>query len=248
MTNERLRGAIATHSLTLSDVAERIDVDPKTVERWVSTGRLPHRRHRWAAAKLLDTDEAYLWPETLNDSAATASSKAEIVSIYPQRCLVPSELWSVLLDGAQHAIDVLVYGGTFLIDEHPNLAQQLTDKADEGARVRFLLGDPHSAAVAARGAEEAIGEAMAARIEMTRHALRGTIGYPGVEIRSHVTTLYNSIFRFDEDMLVNMHIHGSRAPQNPVMHLRRVAGGHLFDRYLASLDRIFADAEPVPAG
>lgn len=41
---------------------------PKTVERWITKGRVPHRTHRWSAAKLLGTDEASLCPEIMDDA------------------------------------------------------------------------------------------------------------------------------------------------------------------------------------
>ena len=38
------------------------------------------------------------------------------------------------------------------------------------------------------------------------------------------------------------------APHNPVIHLRHVAGGQLFDHYLDSFDRIWEHANPyIPA-
>jgi hypothetical protein len=41
-----------------------------------------HRAHRWATATLLGTDEAYVWPETLDGirtkSAATLTSESSI--------------------------------------------------------------------------------------------------------------------------------------------------------------------------
>lgn len=49
MPNERLRTALLEHGLTVDRLAETLDVDPKTVERWIS-GRLPYRRHRYAVA------------------------------------------------------------------------------------------------------------------------------------------------------------------------------------------------------
>jgi hypothetical protein len=63
------------------------------------------------------------------------------------------------------------------------------------------------------------------------------IGAPGVELRFHATTLYNSIYRFDDDMLVNAHVYGAPAAHSPVLHLRRLPGGQLFDHYQASFER-----------
>lgn len=42
MPNERLRAALLERGLTLDEPADSIDVDPKTVERWVTTGRTPY--------------------------------------------------------------------------------------------------------------------------------------------------------------------------------------------------------------
>ncbi len=60
MPNERLRSTIAAADVTPDLVARAVGVDPKTVERWITKNRLPHRTHRWRAAKLLGQDEAYL--------------------------------------------------------------------------------------------------------------------------------------------------------------------------------------------
>ena len=42
------------------DVAARLQVDPKTVRRWLE-GRVPYPRHRWLLAATLGLDEADLW-------------------------------------------------------------------------------------------------------------------------------------------------------------------------------------------
>ncbi|MGH3445270.1 MAG: DUF5919 domain-containing protein [Nocardioidaceae bacterium] len=227
-------------------MAESVQVDPKTVERWIISGRLPHRRHRWAAAKLLGSDEAYLWPETLNDPSTQAASEAEVVTVYPRRCDVPDQLWNVLIDSVEHHLDILCYSGTFLIDNHPGLAQTMIRKAENGARVRLLFGDPDSPAVAARGEEEGTGPAMAARVTMSLQALSQSTEHPDIDMRTHSTTLYNSIYRFDEDMLVNAHTYGAYAPQSPVLHLRQVPGGRMYGHYLDSFDRIHAEARQYP--
>lgn len=70
---------------------------------------------------------------------------------------------------------------------------------------------------------------------------------PGVEIRQHNTVLYNSIYRFDDEMLVNTHVVGSPAPQNPVLHIRKLSGGHLFEHYMKSFDRVWASAKALGA-
>ncbi len=248
MANERLRGHMVSRGMTTAELAMRLEVDPKTVERWISQDRLPHRRHRWEAARLLEIDEAYLWPTVLSDPRTLSASEAEFVQLYPHRGMVPPMLWTTLLDAATEAIDVLVYSGLFLVDTHPMLAEVLTAKAEQGTKVRWLIGDPDSEMVRQRGIEEGIGEDLAARIRLTRASLKAVVGVPGIEVRAHTTILYNSLYRFDRDLLANMHVYGAPAPQNPVMHLRRVPGGRLFDHFMGGFDQVWAGATRIEEG
>ena len=89
MTNERLRSAMAAARIDLDAVADAASVDPKTVQRWLN-GRVPHARHRWKLVELLGEEETYLWPEAANGSRGHDASKAELVTLYPQRVDVPS--------------------------------------------------------------------------------------------------------------------------------------------------------------
>ena len=245
MGNERLRGSIAAAQLSVGDLADRLSVDRKTVERWISPGRLPHRRHREAVAALLRTEEGYLWPEVLDNGRARMATEAEVVALHPNRGAVPDALWHALIDGTSEHLDVLVFAGLFLPDGQPDLAATLIDKGRAGVSVRFLLGDPACEAVRLRGEEEHIGEGMAGRIRLSLTYLRPAIETREVGVRFHNTTLYNSLFRFDDDMLVNAHAYGAPAAQSPVLHLRQLPGGRLFRHYLASFDRVWELAKPA---
>jgi hypothetical protein len=57
--------------------------------------------------------------------------------------------------------------------------------------------------------------------------------------------LYNSIYRFDDELLVNTHAYGAGAPQSPVLRLRRIAGGRLFGYYMASFERVWESGAPM---
>ena len=242
VANERLRSCITGARLTVAEVAAQVGVDPKTVERWIVLGRVPHRSHRWATASLLGTDEAYLWPEVADEPRTQAASAAELVTLYPNRGAVPTALWRSLMDGAAHHIDVLVFSGLFLPDSYPEVAKQLTTKAEAGTKVRLALGQPDSEAVRRRGDEEGIGDGLAARVRLAQTYLRDAVGVAGIELRLHATTLYNSIYRFDDDMLVNAHVYGAPAAHSPVLHLRRLPGGRLFEHYQASFERVWEQA------
>lgn len=240
MANERLRRAIAQAGLTLVQVAEHVEVDPKTIERWITKGRLPHPRHRAATAAALDAEEIYLWPEAADSPEARSASVAELIRLYPHRGAVPSGYWYELIQRAKEHVDVLVYSGLFLPDGHADLGRMLAEKASEGVQVRLLMGNPKSDAVLRRGEEEGIGDHLAARCQLSKGYLKAAFGAPGVSIREHSTTLYNSIYRFDDELLVNAHAYGAPAGDSPVMHLRHTPGGRLFDHYMRSFDRVWA--------
>ena len=110
----------------------------------------------------------------------------------------------------------------------------------------LALGDPDSDAVQRRGDEEGIGAGLAARIRISLSYLAPALDAAGVQARLHDTTLYASLYRFDDDLLVNTHVYGALAAQSPVLHLRRVPGGRLVDHYLTSIDRVWASAEGRP--
>ena len=169
---------------------------------------------------------------------------AELVTLYPTRGAVPRELWLALINEATASIDALMFAGLFLTDNGPELGEALARQARAGVRIRLLLGDPDSETVAIRGREEGIGDGLAARIRISGKYLHDAALRDGVKLRWHATTLYNSIYRCDDNMLVNAHVYGAPASQNPVLYLRRVPTGRVFDHYLASFDRVWATGTP----
>lgn len=112
----------------------------------------------------------------------------------------------------------------FLTDDR-NILRKLTWKANDGARVRLLFGDPASAAIARRSTEGNIGKStVSAKIRRTLAFFKPVSGVDGIEIRCHGTALYNSIYRYDDDMIVNPHVYGFQAPHASALHLRRLSG------------------------
>jgi hypothetical protein len=243
MPNDRLRTAMLERGVTLADLAAALDVDPKTVERWVG-GRLPYRRHRYAVAAHLGVDEAYLWPDALTRDQVASASESEIINVYPHRWTVPSDLWRNFFDNAESEIGILVYSGLFLAED-AGIHRVLRRKAEAGAHIRILLGDPDSESVVQRGGDEGIGDTMAARIRNAIVLYKPLRNIDRIEFRVHRTVLYNSIYRADEQVLVNTHIYNFPASQAPVLHLRRVAGGDMVTTYLESFDRVWDGATPL---
>jgi transcriptional regulator with XRE-family HTH domain len=243
MANERLRATLLEHGLTPTALGEELGVDYKTVERWVS-GRIPYRRHRYAVAARLAVDEAYLWPDALSREQVATASEGEIMAIYPRRADVPRDFWERLFASAQREIGVLVYAGMFLAED-ARLQEILMARARVGVRVRMLLGDPDSPHVADRGADEGIDDAVAVKIRNVLVWYRALRGTANVEFRLHQTILYNSIYRGDDDLLVNTHVYGLPAAQAPAWQLRRIPGGELAAVYLTSFERVWDTAVPV---
>jgi transcriptional regulator with XRE-family HTH domain len=243
MPNDRLRTSLLERGVTPADLAAALNVDPKSVERWIS-GRTPYRRHRYAVAAHLGVDETYLWPDALTRDQVADASESEIVNIYPHRWAVPSELWRNFFETAEAEIGVLVYSGLFL-SEDAGVQRLFREKADAGTTIRILLGDPDSESVAQRGIDEGVDDAMAAKIRNALVLYKPLRNIEGIEFRLHTTVLYNSIYRADDQLLVNTHIYNFTAAQAPVLHLRRVAGGSMVSTYLESFERVWDGATPM---
>lgn len=240
--NDRLRQAITESGAGYSDIAAELRVAPRTVERWVSGGVVPYGKHRIALSAYLGLDEQELWPDVQPAAVPRLDmAAAEVVTIYPSRSLVPATVWSSLFDRCRYRLDVLVYAGLFFPETRPRMAAELADKVGGGCQVRILLGDPRSQAVARRGREEGIGGAMAAKVENALSFYRPH--RDALDVRFHSTTLYNSLYRFDGDLLVNTHIHRSAAAHNPVIHLRQIDGGEMFTRHMEAFDNIWHNAK-----
>ncbi len=244
-TNERLRTAIHAAGLTIDQLGEDVGVDPKTVERWISTDRVPHRAHRQAVATALGKDDVFLWPTTLSAARTKTASEAEFVAIHANRGAVPPGTWDALLHQPKESIDILAYAASFLYDTIPEFTRLLTDRANEGIRVRLLFGDPGSQAVLRRGEEERIGDSLASRTALTWKYIAPLTTTPGLDARKHGTTLYDSVFRYDDEMLVNLHSYGAAGAQCPYIHLHRVAGGRMFAHYMEAFERVWEGGEPV---
>ncbi|GAA4869795.1 helix-turn-helix domain-containing protein [Kitasatospora terrestris] len=246
MANERLRGAILASKLTVDEIATRLGVSSRTVERWVEAKdeRRPYRRFQYAMANLLQRDLSDLWPNEQTSHATAEAGRAELVKLYPHRAVVPKEVWTSLYAKAMRNFDLVAYAG-FWLSEDPLFFRLVQEKAHAGVPVRLMLGDPDCAAVAQRGEDEGIGPAMAGKIRNALANYAPLFGVPGVEFRLHSTTLYNSLYRSDDDLLVNGHVYGVGAYLAPVLHLSQVPGGELFSTYAAGIERIWESSRTI---
>jgi transcriptional regulator with XRE-family HTH domain len=222
--NETFSRALLRAGLTEDDIAARLDVDPKTVRRWIEGRALPYRRHRWALAALLGTTETDLWPQL----RSAQPRSAEVVAIYPRLSAVPGALWRHLLGSAQHEIALLEQLERPLVRDH-DLVKILAERARAGIAVRICLSG--------WGEVEAAGHGALARYAPLRDS-------GAVEIRIHRGMLHSFIYRADDQLLVAQRAYGVRVGEAPVLLLQRTDDGDMFTTYVESFERTWAEARP----
>lgn len=154
-------------------------------------------------------------------------------------------MWLDLLTQARSQVWLFANASLFLPEDNPDSITVLKDKAAAGVSVRIMMGDPDCPEMTLRGVEERLYDAIPARIRMALAYYSPLSQAPGIQFRLHRTSLYNSIFRYDEEMLVNQHIYGTYGYIAPILHLRRVDGGDFFDTYLRSFERVWESAYPI---
>ena len=247
--NEALRVALAAKGVEIEALARHVGVDPKTAQRWLG-GRIPHPRHRWRICDLLAQSEQQLWPE-VGRGASGSSVTSEIVAAFAHRADAPSQLWEGLLGRVRTNLDLLGYAILFFPEQHPNLERLITEKCAQGLRVRIALADPDCAEVAARDSLESLGGTLAGRIRSTVQHFEPILANPGVSLRFHGVPLYNACYRFDDEMLVTPYLYRLHGYQHPLLHLKRLGAGGIFEGYAKQFEAIWADsyppAPPAPA-
>ena len=241
--NHRLETAMLTAGISADQVAARMGVDPRTVRHWLS-GRIPYPRHQGPLAQLLGADPLQLWPR----NAEQGEAAEELVAIYTHRADSPATLWRTLLTSAMSNVDFLGYAILFLFELQARLPEILARKAQEGCQIRIAIVDPTSQQAADRDAEERINQGLIARIRMAIQYFSPLLGCPGVEIRLHRSPMYNSVFRFDEQMLVTPHLYATPGQQAPLLHIRRNGSDGLFDNFASHFDAVWEPATAMEQG
>ncbi|MGR4850426.1 helix-turn-helix domain-containing protein [Streptomyces sp. LARHCF252] len=244
MPNERLRAVMAAGGWTCESLAVQVLVDPKSVERWVNLGRVPRRRTAFKAAEILGEDVHALWP-ALRQAKAARAVGPELVGLYAHRADLPVSVFIDLIATARERIDVLVYAAVYLHEAYPRLNDLLRERAEADCTVRIALGDADSPNVQQRGREEQFGHGIESRCQLALMHYQQLLEVPGVEVRTHGTTLYNSLYRADDQLLVNAHVFGVNAYRAPVWRLRRNGDGGMFDTYADSFNAVWETARPA---
>lgn len=243
MPNERLRAMLVKNDYDERSLAAELGLDHKSVQRWVTREVTPRRSTAHRAAKVLGVSASWLWPDLEADRKA--ASQAEIVTLYPHRSEVPRHLWLDLLTAATGRVWLYANASLFLPEDNPESIDIIRCKAENGTDIRILMADPDSELCVRRGVEERLFDAIPARVRMALSYYAPLAGVPGIDFRLQRETLYNSIFVYDDDMLINQHVYGMYGYMAPILHLRKMEGGDFFDMYVRSFIRVWDASSPV---
>jgi hypothetical protein len=221
MANDNLRAALQQAGLQPDDLAPIVEVDVRTVRRWLS-GRTPYPRQRGKVARALDTTEQHLWPEiaTAPPPRTRAAQPSDLLGGYPTASDLAAPDWKKLLRDATDRIELLGDTLTAILDT-PGVPELLATKATHGCDVRILAYLP--------------GRYLAPILDP-----------PGIEIRLLEAPAHHTIHRYDEQLLLTLHLRGQDPDQAPLMHLRRAAPGGLFDRFAEHYNYLWEDgSQPI---
>ncbi|MEV0295328.1 helix-turn-helix transcriptional regulator [Nocardia sp. NPDC050710] len=245
--SQRLESAMLRAQLDSAMLAAAVGVDVKTVNRWLA-GRIPHRRTRLEVARVLNESEETLWPQTRPDLGAGAPATAEVVNAYAHRADIPNDLWMSLILGAKEQIDIIGYAYPFVFELLPDAADVIARKCRNGAQVRLAFADPDCGHVAERDSLEQMNGTLPGRIRNALSMLGQLANGPGCQIGLHSIHLYNSVFRFDDQMIVTPYLIRARGYQHTALHLRQLSPHGIFSSFADQVEQIWGTVAPYGQG
>jgi len=238
MPNNLLARRLKEQGFSRVRLSQETNLDSLTIDRILSGETAsPRDSTKALIAQALDTTVENLWPDSfqgLHDSAAGVIA----AKVFPSRTSIPIEFWRELFAGAQRQIDICVFGGTFLFDRMTGFKKLLKNASENGADIRFVVGDSGSLGVQQHGEEERFGSSLAGRCRLTLEHMQPLVS-DTIQLRTSGATLYASLFRVDDTLVANHHIYGSPAGDNPCIFLDRESDPELWERYEESFQRIW---------
>ncbi len=218
-------------------------VDVKTVNRWLA-GRIPHRRTRLRIAEALQEVEETLWPAARPDLQSGAPATAEVIGAYAHRADIPNDLWTSLVHRATERIDIIGYAYPFVFELLPRASEIIAAKCRAGCEVRLGFADPDCDHVAERDTLEQMGGTLPGRIRNALSMLGPLVDTPGCVVGLHSSHLYNSVFRFDDEMIVTPYLFRARGYQHTALYLRRLSQHGIFDSFADQFEQLWGTVTP----
>jgi hypothetical protein len=221
VANDNLRQALQDAGLVPDDLAQIVQVDVRTVRRWLS-GSTPYPRQRGKVARALDLTEHDLWPEAAvtPTSPTRAGQPTDLIAGYPTASDPAAPDCKALMRDATSRIELL--GDTLTpVLATPGVPELLAAQAAHGCEIRILLAYPGPHLVP-------------------------LINQAGIEIRVLEGPAHQTTYRFDDQLLLILHLHDRDADQAPLLHLQRAAPAGLFDRLADDYQYLWEDdSQPI---
>jgi transcriptional regulator with XRE-family HTH domain len=243
MANPLLIAALREADLSVEDVASVVQVDPRTVQRWLG-GRVPHPRYRQKLASELGVEQRELWPDVVE--VGTKGDLDEIAGAWARRSDPDGADWRTLLRAAERQIDLVGYS-LLHIAEARVISKQLSEKARSGCQVRIAIADPDAEHVLAADLRQRPPGRLIPRIKDAQRRLAPLATEPGIEVRQHEVATSHTLLRFDHHMLVTIHLYGTPGFQAPLLHIRRERDYGIFDQLAAHIEDLWQNATSLGA-
>lgn len=223
MANENLRAALTRSGLTIEEFADVVAVDPKTVQRWLA-GRVPHPKSRTRVAGALDTPEQQIWPELGSANDAEGAGGRSVITVPATDVLGgyahaddPGAPHSrTLIERAGERIEIIAR----TLDALAGETEQLLARAAAGCEIRVIL------------------------IEAD-HRIEQLLAKDRIDVRATLAGEDHGLIRADDQMLLELWKIGYLSEPAPLIHLRRVSPGGLFDRLASHFEVGWREATPI---
>ncbi len=220
MSNDHLRAALQHAGLTADQLADTIQVDERTVRRWLS-GQTPHARQRAKVARALELGQAELWPELAIEPPPRPSKTSEPVDAYTNIRQPGAPDLSELTRDARRHIDLL--GRTLrLVLATPGMTGLLAARANDGCSLRLLPQDPSQLPAP-------------------------LLNQPGIEIRVLEAELPHLLYRYDDQLLLLLYAGREDTDyQPPLFHVSQRTAPLLFNWLVEHYERLWSHDSTRP--
>ncbi|HUT98385.1 MAG TPA: hypothetical protein VM054_04835 [bacterium] len=175
-----------------------------------------------------------------------SSQKTGLIAIWNERDNDESNLlWKTMFKNANSQIDLMAYAMHHLSFQ-PWFIEILNEKIAKMVQIRILLGNPiviedEFDFIKSRNNEEgkvgSIKERIVTMLEQLEplYVPRNNKFY----VKLHNTTLYNSIYRFDDNMLITPHLYGMVGSSAPLLHIIKNNENSLFEKYTKCFEAVW---------
>jgi DNA-binding Xre family transcriptional regulator len=169
--NLLLRSQMASRGFSKNRLAQATQTDERTIQRWLDGQAHLQADNARRIADALACEPGDLWPDRFSAKALDFTGTLP-VTLFASRAHIPVSLWHEMFTQANNAIDICVYGGTFLFDTIAAFSKMMVDAAARGVQIRFIAGDPNSESVKRRGEDERVGSSLPSRCALTLDRLK----------------------------------------------------------------------------